>query len=140
MAIASERAIFAKPEINLGFPPTFGGTQRLARLVGRKRSLAMILTAEPSTAVTAREIGLVNRVVPPGKLLADAFMMAATISGKSRQAVAACLASVTRGLNVSIHEGLAIEASQFGLVVGSQDVREGIQAFIEKRRPVFRGV
>jgi len=139
LAIASDRATFAKPEINLGFPPTFGGTQRLARLAGRKRALAMILIAEPISAAAAQEIGLVNRVVPHDRLMAEALAMAATIRSKPRLGVAACLASVTRGLNVSIHEGLAIEASQFGRVAATHDVREGIQAFIEKRRPVFTG-
>jgi enoyl-CoA hydratase len=140
LAIASDKASFAKPEIKLGFPPTFGGTQRLARLAGRKRALAMILTAKPISAESALEIGLVNRVVPHERLLAEALNMAATIKAMPRLAVTACLAAVTRGLNASIHEGLAIEAMQFGLVAESQDAREGVAAFIEKRRPAFRGV
>jgi enoyl-CoA hydratase/carnithine racemase len=139
LAIASDKASFAKPEIKLGFPPTFGGTQRLARFAGRKRALAMILTAEPISAEIALEIGLVNRVVPHELLLIEALKMAATIKTMPRLAVTACLAAVTRGLNVSIQEGLAIEAMQFGLVAESEDVREGIAAFIDKRRPAFRG-
>lgn len=139
LAIASDRASFAKPEINLGFPPTFGGTQRLARLVGRKRALAMILSAEPISAAEAVTIGLVNRVVPHERLLAEARGLARTIAGKPPLAVAACLASVTRGLNVSIDEGLQIEAMQFARLAGSRDVQEGIAAFKEKRQAVFRG-
>jgi enoyl-CoA hydratase len=140
LAIASEDATFAKPEIDLGFPPPFGGTQRLPRLIGRKRALAMILTAEPISAQEALAMGLVNRVVPKDRLLSEAHRLAVAIRRKSRLAVTACLASVTRGLNVGIHEGLAIEASQFARVASTQDVAEGVGAFIEKRQASFGGI
>ncbi len=139
LAIASDRATFAKPEIRLGFPPPFGGTQRLPRLVGRKRAMEMLLTAEPVTAHQALAMGLVNRVVPHDRLLDEARAMAHAILDKSPLAVAATLASVTRGLNVSIDEGLAVEASQFAGMVLTADIREGMDAFLEKRRPVFTG-
>ncbi len=139
LAIASERAEFCKAEINLGFAPPFGGSQRLPRLIGCKRALRMILTAEPITATQAREFGLVNDVVPHGKLLDEAFSLAGKIVEKSPLAVAACLGSVTRGINVPIDEGLAIEASYFARLVPTHDIEEGISAWLEKRRPNFTG-
>lgn len=139
LAIASTEATFAKPEINLGFPPPFGGTQRLPRLVGRKRALAMILTGDPIPASEAARIGLVNEVVPPDQLLPRARALAGRIGEKSPLAVAASLESVTRGINLSIDEGLAVEASQFARMVPTYDILEGIQAFLERRQPVFKG-
>jgi enoyl-CoA hydratase len=134
LAIASDRARFAKPEIRLGFPPPFGGTQRLPRLIGRKRALQMILTAEPIDARHALSIGLVNEVVEHSALLSEARLLADRISRHSPAAVAACLRSVTRGLNVSIDEGLAIEATQFASMVATPDIRQGIHGFIARRR------
>ncbi|POR52643.1 crotonase/enoyl-CoA hydratase family protein [Bosea psychrotolerans] len=139
LAIASEHARFAKPEINLGFPPTFGGTQRLPRHVGRKRALQLILTGDPISAEDAVQIGLINEIVPASRLLTRTRQLAATILGKSAAAVSACLASVTRGINLSIDEGLAVEASQFAQLAHSSDVREGISAFLERRPAHFSG-
>ncbi|HYY51783.1 MAG TPA: crotonase/enoyl-CoA hydratase family protein [Myxococcales bacterium] len=134
LAVASERARFAKPEIRLGFPPPFGGTQRLPRLVGRKRALQMILTAEPIDAQAAAQIGLINRVVEHTSLLSEARLLAEEVTRHSPAAVAACLRSVTRGLNVSIDEGLAIEATQFAAMVPTPDIRQGIGAFLSRRK------
>src|SRR4030088_490201 len=139
LAIASERAEFCKPEIDLGFAPPFGGSQRLPRLVGRKRALRMILTAQPITAHAAQELGLVNEVVAHDDLRDAAFGLAGLIAGKSPLAVAACLGSVTRGINVPIDEGLAIEANYFARMVGTQDIAEGMTAWLEKRQPQFTG-
>lgn len=139
LAIASERAEFRKPEIDLGFAPPFGGSQRLPRLIGRKRALRMILTAEPITASEACRIGLVNEVVSHGQLLDAAFALAGTIASKSPLAVAACLESVTRGINVSIDEGLAIEANCFARIVGTRDIEEGMAAWLDRRPPRFTG-
>jgi enoyl-CoA hydratase/carnithine racemase len=139
LALASEQARFAKPEIRLGLPPTFGGTQRLPRLVGRKRALRMILTGDPISAAEARAVGLVNDVVPHEQLLAEAMELAQRIRSWSPAAVTACLRSVTRGLNVSIDESLAIEAAQFAVTVPTRDIREGIDAFLEKRPARFLG-
>jgi enoyl-CoA hydratase len=139
LALASERAEFCKAEINLGFAPPFGGTQRLPRLVGRKRALRMILTAEPVTAAEACRIGLVNDVVPHADLLAAAFALAQTIAAKSPLAVAACLGSVTRGLNVAIDEGIAIEAGWFARMAATRDIEEGISAWLARRMPQFTG-
>ena len=139
LAVASEAARFAKPEINLGFPPPFGGTQRLPRLVGRKRALHLLLTADSISAAEAARIGLINDVVPADRLMAGARTLAAKIGEKPAIAVSACLASVTRGINLSIDEGLAVEAAQFARTVPTRDIREGIRAFIERRPASFTG-
>ncbi|MDI1236005.1 MAG: crotonase/enoyl-CoA hydratase family protein [Polaromonas sp.] len=137
LAIAAEHARFAKPEIRLGFPPPFGGTQRLPRHIGRKRANEMILTGDAISAEEALLLGLVNHVVPAHELLPACLQMADRIAENPAVAVTASLRAVTRGLNVSIDEGLAIEAAQFMIAVASQDAREGTAAFVEKRRPVF---
>ena len=139
LAVAAAHATFAKPEIKLGFPPPFGGTQRLARLIGRKRALAMILSGAPIPAEEALAIGLVNRVVAPDRLLDAALGLAEGIAAHSPLAVAASLAAVTRGLNLSIAEGLAVEAAAFAGLLHTDDLREGITAFRERRSPRFAG-
>jgi enoyl-CoA hydratase/carnithine racemase len=139
LAVASNRATFAKPEIKLGFPPPFGGSQRLPRHVGRKRALQLILTGDAISAQEAERIGIVNAVVPHDDLLDAAHGLARRIIRHSSLAVTACLTSVTRGINLTIDEGLAVEASQFGRMVPTRDIREGIAAFIERRVPSFSG-
>ena len=139
LAVASERAQFCKAEISLGFAPPFGGSQRLPRLIGRKRALRMILTGEPISAWKARDFGLVNEVVPHERLYEEAFALARIIVEKSPLAVSACLASVTRGINVPIDEGLAIEANYFARMVPTKDIEEGISAWLDKRPPQFTG-
>lgn len=134
LAIAAEHATFAKPEITLGFPPPFGGTQRLPRHAGRKRALEMILTADPIPAGRAADIGLVNAVVPAGDLLSAARDLAARIVRHAPTAVAACLRSVTRGINLPIDEGLAVEAACFAATVPTHGVRDGLQRFLERPR------
>jgi enoyl-CoA hydratase len=140
LAIASERAQFAKPEVKLGLPPTFGGTQRLPRLIGRKRALKLILTGDPISAAEARDVGLINDVVPHEQLLGEAIKLTTRVITWSPIAVAACLRSVTRGLNASIDEGLAIEANQFAITVPTKDILEGVDAFLEKRPAHFKGM
>jgi enoyl-CoA hydratase/carnithine racemase len=139
LAISAEHARFAKPEINLGFPPPFGGTQRLPRHIGRKRALHLILTGESISAAEAERVGLVNEVVEASKLIERSRQLAASIIAKPAGAVRACLASVTRGINLSIDEGLAVEASQFAQLVPTHDIREGIRSFIDKRPALFSG-
>lgn len=133
LAVASERATFAKPEITLGFPPPFGGSQRLPRHVGRKRALEMILTAEPIDAHRAEQIGLVNRVVPHQDLLQEARALAELVLRHASSAVSACLAAVTRGINVPIDEGLAIEAAWFAVTVPTAGVDDGLGRFLDRR-------
>jgi enoyl-CoA hydratase len=139
LAIASDRAEFCKAEIALGFAPPFGGSQRLPRLVGRKRALRMLLTAEPISAEAACAYGLVNEVVPHAKLLDTCFALATKIATMSPLAVTAVLGAVTRGINLTIDEGLQVEAQWFARMVGTDDIEEGISAFLEKRKPSFTG-
>lgn len=139
LALACEEATFAKPEIRLGFPPTFGSTQRLPRLIGRKRGLRMILTGEPIAAGEALHLGLVGAVLPREKLLPAAIALAERILAMPPRAERAALAAVTRGLNATIDEGLAIEALCFAGLAASDDAREGVAAFLERRSPRFTG-
>lgn len=134
LAVASERASFGKPEIARGFPPPFGGTQRLSRHIGRKRAIEMILTGEPIDAARAFEMGLVNRVVPHGRLIDEALALASRIAEWPREVVAACLASVTRGINLPIDEGLAIEATNFARALDRPDGFEGIERFANRKK------
>jgi len=137
LAVASERASFAKPEIRLGMPPTFGGTQRLPRLVGRKRGLELLLTGDPITPARALEIGLINAVVPHEELLPAARALAQRIIRHSPDAVRSVITSATRGLNMAIAEGLQVECEQFAALVGSADLDEGLAAWRERRPPRF---
>jgi len=139
LAIASERARFAKPEINLGMPPTFGGTQRLPRLAGRKRALEFLLTGDPFSAERAVEIGLVNAVVPHSELLPAARALAMRIIRHSPLAVGATITAVTRGLNMAIAEGLQVESEQFAALVPTHDLGEGLAAWKERRAPNYSG-
>ncbi|HWK93917.1 MAG TPA: crotonase/enoyl-CoA hydratase family protein [Pseudolabrys sp.] len=139
LALAGANATFCKSEINLGFAPPFGGSQRLPRLIGRKRALRMILTGEAIDAASACAYGLVNGVVPQARVLDEAYALARIIAEKSPLAVASCLRSVTRGINVSIDEGLAIEAAEFARMLPTRDFSEGISAWLDGRRPQFSG-
>jgi enoyl-CoA hydratase len=139
IAIASDRAMFAKPEINLGMPPAFGGTQRLPRLAGRKRALELLLTGDPFTPTRALEMGLINQIVPHDDLLPAAFEMARRITRHSPLAAAGIIAAVTRGINTSIGEGLAIEREQFARVAPTYDLREGLEAWSARRTPEYTG-
>lgn len=133
ITIAADDAVFAKPEIALGIIPTFGGTQRLSRVAGRKRALHAILTGEPFDAATAAAHGLVNEVVPAAELLDAAVRTAEQILRHSDGAIRAALGAVTRGLNVSIDEGLAIEAMQFALTASGTDWDGGTERFLARR-------
>ncbi|MBI5262350.1 MAG: crotonase/enoyl-CoA hydratase family protein [Bradyrhizobium sp.] len=135
LAIASKRATFAKSEIKLGMPPTFGGTQRLPRLAGRKRALELLLTGSPVPAERALEIGLVNMVVPHQQLSAAARELAGRIMVHSELALGSIITAVTRGLNMSIGEGLQVESEQFAALVPTSDLRRGLAAWIDARRP-----
>jgi len=133
LAIASQAATFAKPEIAIGIPPTFGGTQRLPRLAGRKRALALLLTGERFDAKCAREIGVVNEVVADGQALDAALDMAARILRHPPATVAAILRAVSRGLDQTIGEGLATEAEQFAWVAETDATRAALDAWIAPR-------
>jgi enoyl-CoA hydratase len=137
--IASESAKFGQPEVKLGITPGFGGTQRLARLVGRGRALQLLLTGEQIGAAEALRIGLVNAVVPGGDLLAAANAMMAQMLANAPLALALCIEAVDRGLDMGIDEGCTLEASHFGLLAATEDMREGMRAFLEKRPAQFGG-
>jgi len=139
LAVASERAAFAKPEIRLGMPPTFGGTQRLPRLAGRKRALGLLLTGEPFSPAAALDMGLVNQVVAHHALMPAARELAGRILRHSAIAAASIITAVCRGLNMTIGEGLQMESEQFARVAPTRDLREGLDAWIGRRPPVFTG-
>ena len=139
LAVASETALFAKPEIVIGIPPTFGGTQRLPRLAGRKRALEYLLTGDSFTPQRAYELGLVNRVVPPDHLMPGAFDLARRILRHSSLTASRIISAVTRGLNAPIAEGLAIESEQFARMVPTHDMREALDAWIDRREPKYQG-
>jgi enoyl-CoA hydratase len=139
LAVASDKAVFAKPEINIGIPPTFGGTQRLPRLAGRKRALEYLLTGDTFSPSRAFDLGLVNRVVAHEDLLPAAFDLAERILRHSPVTTSRIISAVTRGLNATISEGLAIEAEQFARMVPTYDMREAIDAWIARRRPAYQG-
>lgn len=137
--VASESARFGQPEVKLGLIPGFAATQRLPRIVGTGRALELILSGRTIDAAEAWRIGLVNRVVAPAALMDEARAMAREIAAAAPQAVRFAMEAVHRGLGVPVAEGSAIEASLFGAVFDTADVREGTRAFLEKRRPEFRG-
>ena len=134
LSLAVPDARFAKAEIALGMTPTFGGTQRLPRLIGRKRALHMILTAEPISAEEAKRVGLINDVVSKERLIDEAVGLGVRIARFAPAAVASCLHAVTRGLNTTIDEGLAIEAEAFARMVPTAALRQGLDAFTSGRQ------
>lgn len=138
MRIASDRAKLGQPEINLGIIPGFAGSQRLSRLVGRGKALELLLTGDMIPAKLAHQIGLVNVVVPSAEVLKVAKGLARKISRKGARAVAAILQVVREGLDVPLAEGQAVEAELFGAVCATEDMKEGISAFLEKRQPRFQ--
>jgi enoyl-CoA hydratase/carnithine racemase len=137
--IAAETAKLGQPEINLGIIPGYAGTQRLARLVGRGRALELLLTGDPITAQEAYRLGLVNRVVSPAELMSETRKLAAALATKAPVAVRYIIDAVNRGLQMPFGEAQAHEATLFGLVASTDDMREGTKAFLEKRRAEFKG-
>ncbi|MBI1941629.1 MAG: enoyl-CoA hydratase/isomerase family protein [Acidobacteria bacterium] len=139
LRIASETARFGQPEVKLGIIPGYGGTQRLARLVGKGRALEMILTGEPVNAPEAYRIGLVNQVVPAEKLMGAAEELAQKIMPNAPLAIKLALESVNHGLEMTQKEGQFLEATLFGLCCTTADMKEGTRAFLEKRPVKFVG-
>ena len=135
--IASDNAIFGQPEVSLGIIPGFGGTQRLARLVGKGRATEIICTAKNIEAVEAYRIGLVNAVVAPNELMASVKAMANKILSKAPIAVQLAKDSLNRGIDMSLQSGLAYEAENFGICFATNDQKEGMKAYLEKRKPAF---
>jgi enoyl-CoA hydratase/carnithine racemase len=139
MRIAVETAKFGQPEVALGLLPGGGGTQRLPRLVGKGRALALILSGEMIGAQEAYRIGLVNEIVPAAELIARAETLLKKIAANAPIAVKFSIEAVNRGLETSQGEGLLLEASYFGLCAATEDKKEGTTAFLEKRAPRFQG-
>lgn len=137
--IASESAKFGQPEVKLGIAPGYGGTQRLPRLVGKGRALQLILTAEMIDAAEAYRIGLVNKVVPAGDLMAESEKMLRGILAMGPLAVRLSIEAIDQGLDMTLDEGLLLEANHFGLLAATQDTKEGLSAFLEKRAAKFTG-
>lgn len=137
--IASEKAKFGQPEVSLGIPPGFGGTQRLPRLVGKGRAKEILFTGDMIDAAEAYRIGLANQVVAPAELLDKAKAMAHKILSRAPIAVQVCKSAVNHGLDVDLNSGVAYEAEVFGLCFATEDQKEGMTAFIEKRKAAFIG-
>jgi enoyl-CoA hydratase len=137
--IASENAQFGLPEVKLGLIPGYGGTVRLPRIVGKGRALELMLSGTPIKADEAYRIGLVNRVVPIADLLETARTLLRTILANGPVAVGLAIESATRGMEMDVDSALALEAGLFGLTAGTEDMREGTKAFMEKRKAAFTG-
>jgi enoyl-CoA hydratase len=139
LRIAASSARLGQPEINLGIIPGYGGTQRLSRLVGKGVALDLLLTGRQIEADEALRIGLVNRVVPRETLVAEAKAIAAEVAGKAPVAVQYIIEAVNRGLEMPLDKGQFLEATLFGLVASTDDMREGTAAFLQKRKATFKG-
>ena len=137
--LASEKAKLGQPEVNLGIIPGYGGTQRLSRLVGKGKAMQLILTGELISASEAHRIGLVDEVYPPDQLMTKALDMAKVICSKAPLAIAAAKECINRGLDVQLSSGCDLEKANFGMICGTGDKNEGIEAFQEKRAAKFSG-
>lgn len=136
---AADTAKLGQPEINLGILPGWGGTQRLPRLVGRGRAIELMLTGDMIPATEAERIGLVNRVVPAAELKDTTLKLAQRLANNAPLAIQAILSAVDEGLESGLVKGIEIERAKFTGIVGSEDAKAGIQAFLTKQKPVFRG-
>ena len=132
--IASDKAKFGQPEVNLGLIPGYGGSQRTTRLVGKGMAMYLCLSGEVIDAQVALAIGLVDRVVPHDQLMTEATKLGNTIAEKAPLAIAACKRAINAGAHLSIEDALGVEALEFGTLVGTNDFREGTTAFLEKRK------
>ncbi|MFI5252781.1 MAG: enoyl-CoA hydratase/isomerase family protein [Bacteroidota bacterium] len=137
--IASENAKFGQPEVNLGVIPGYGGTQRLARIIGIAKATEMILTGNQMDAPEAMRYGLVTMVVPLANLQGAAEAIARTILNKGQLAIRMALKALNATLEVPLSEGLKVEAGLFGECCNTEDFKEGTKAFLEKRKPAFKG-
>lgn len=135
--IASSKAIFGQPEVSLGIIPGFGGTQRLAQLVGKGRAKEIICTANMIEAVEAYRIGLVNAIVEPEELMTSAKVMANKIMSKAPIAVQLAKDAINRSFDMNLQSGLAYEADNFSICFATNDQKEGMKAYLEKRKPTF---
>jgi enoyl-CoA hydratase len=139
LRVAADTARFGQPEISLGLLPGFAGTQRLPRCVGKGIALDLLLTGRQIAADEALRIGLVTRVVPAGQLMSDVRTLAADLAGRAPIAMQYIIEAVNRGLEMPFDKAQFLEATLFGLVASTSDMREGTRAFLEKRAPAFKG-
>jgi len=139
LRIAADSAKLGQPEIGLGLIPGYAGTQRLARLVGKGRAMEIMLTGTPISATQAERIGLVNRVVPLADVVAEAKTLAQQLAKNAPIAMRYIITAINKGLEMPFAEGCVFEATLFGLVASTDDMREGTTAFLEKRKPAFKG-
>jgi enoyl-CoA hydratase len=139
MRIASENARLGQPEVKLGIIPGYGGTQRLPRLIGTGLAMQILLSGEMISAQEAHRIGLVNEIVPADRLIARAEEIAAKIIANAPLAIQYCMEAVNRGMNMTLQEGLFLEATLFGMCCATEDKKEGTTAFLEKRAANFKG-
>jgi enoyl-CoA hydratase len=139
MIVATESARFGQPEIQIGIIPGAGGTQRLARVLGKYRTMEMVLTGAQVSAQELAGLGLVNRVVPQGEHLNEALKLAKTVAAQAPLAARLAKEAVLSAFETSLEEGLNAERKNFFLLFSSEDMREGMKAFIEKRSPQFKG-
>jgi enoyl-CoA hydratase len=139
LRLAAESAKLGQPEIALGLLPGYAGTQRLPRLVGRGRAMELILTGTPIAADEAQRIGLVNRVVPAAELMTAARALASQLAKNAPIAMRYIINAVNKGAEIPFAEACQYEATLFGLVASTDDMKEGTKAFLEKRKPEFRG-
>jgi enoyl-CoA hydratase len=139
LRIAADTARLGQPEINLGLIPGYAGTQRLARLVGKGKAMEMTLIGAPIGAADAERIGLVNRVVPAADLMREARALAAQLARQAPIAMRYIITAINKGLEMPFAEACVFEATLFGLVASTDDMREGTRAFLEKRKPAFKG-
>jgi enoyl-CoA hydratase len=139
LRIAADSARLGQPEINLGLIPGYAGTQRLPRLVGKGKAMEMILTGAPIDAGEAQRIGLVNRVVPAADLMSEARKLAAQLAASAPIALRYIINAVNKGMEMPFAEACQYEATLFGLVASTDDMREGTKAFLEKRKAGFKG-
>jgi enoyl-CoA hydratase len=139
LRLAADTAKLGQPEIALGLIPGYAGTQRLPRLVGKGRAMEMILTGAPIAADEAQRIGLVNRVVPAADLMAEARKLAAQLAKSAPIAMRYIINAVNKGMEIPFAEACQYEATLFGLVASTDDMKEGTAAFLEKRKAAFRG-
>ena len=137
--LAAETVKFGQPEVTIGIIPGYGGTQRLPRLIGKGRALQLILTGDMIDAHEAYRIGLVNEIVPTADLIARAEAILNRINANAPVAIQLALDAVDRGLDTTFDDGLHVEASHFAQCVATEDMKEGVAAFREKRRPKFLG-
>jgi enoyl-CoA hydratase len=136
---ASDKARFGQPEINLGLIPGFGGTQRLARMIGRAKAKELCMTGEMIDAQQAKELGLVAKVFPAEQLMEETMKAARLLATRSQGVLRSLKQVINRGVDVDLKNGCALEVEAFGLCFASQDAKEGVSAFLEKRKPDFKG-